>query len=97
MELDKDLRSRQEARTLVAAAQEAFEALKRFDQAKIDRIVDAIADAGEKNAAALAKLAVEETGFGNEADKTEKNRFAPSASCERTSSGASGTWVSPSA
>lgn len=76
MELDKDLRSRQEARTLVAAAQEAFEALKRFDQAKIDRIVDAIADAGEKNAAGLAKLAVEETGFGNEADKTEKNRFA---------------------
>ena len=76
MELDKDLRSRQETRALLAAAQEAFEALKHFDQAKLDRIVDAIADAGEKNAAALAQLAVEETGFGNATDKTEKNRFA---------------------
>ena len=76
MELDKDLRSRQEARALLAAAQEAFEALKHFDQAKLDCIVDAIADAGEKHAAALAQLAVEETGFGNAADKAEKNRFA---------------------
>lgn len=76
MELDKDLRSRQETRELIAAAQTAFEELKRFDQAKIDRIVDAVADAGEKNAAQLAELAVAETGFGNEADKTEKNRFA---------------------
>lgn len=76
MELDKDLRSRQETRELLAAAQTAFEELKRFDQAKLDRIVDAVADAGEKNAAQLAELAVAETGFGNEADKTEKNRFA---------------------
>ena len=76
MELDKDLRSRQETRELIAAAQTAFEELKHFDQAKIDRIVDAVADAGEKNAAQLAELAVAETGFGNEADKTEKNRFA---------------------
>lgn len=76
MELDKDLRSRQETRELLAAAQTAFEELKHFDQAKLDRIVDAVADAGEKNAAQLAKLAVAETGFGNEADKTEKNRFA---------------------
>lgn len=76
MELDKDLRSRQETRELLAAAQAAFEELKHFDQAKIDRITDAVADAGEKNAAMLARLAVEETGFGNEADKTEKNRFA---------------------
>lgn len=76
MELDKDLRSRQETRELLAAAQTAFEELKHFDQAKIDRIVDAVADAGEKNAAQLAELAVAETGFGNEADKTEKNRFA---------------------
>ncbi len=76
MELDKDLRSRHEARALLAAAQEAFEALKHFDQAKLDCLVDAIADAGEKHAAALAQLAVEETGFGNAADKAEKNRFA---------------------
>lgn len=76
MELDKDLRSRQETRALLAAAQEAFEALKHFDQAKLDCIVDAIANAGEKHAAALAQLAVEETGFGNAADKAEKNRFA---------------------
>ena len=109
MELDKDLRSRQETRELLAAAQTAFEELKRFDQAKLDRIVDAVADAGEKNAAQLAKLAVAETGFGNEADKTEKTasplggcsrrsaECAPSVSCGRTRSGKFGTSACPSA
>lgn len=76
MELDKDLRSRQETRQLIDAAQGAFEELKSFDQQKIDRIVQAISEAGSRNAEQLGRLACEETGFGNAADKAEKNRFA---------------------
>lgn len=76
MKLDKDLRSRQEARELVAAANTAHEKLKRFDQASIDRIVSAIAKAGSEHAEKLGRMACEETGFGNAKDKAEKNRFA---------------------
>ena len=76
MEFDKDLRSKQETRELILAAENAFQALKRFDQAKIDRIVAAIAEAGKQNAEMLGQMACEETGFGNAKDKAEKNRFA---------------------
>lgn len=76
MEFDKDLRSRQETRELIECAHCAYEELKHFDQSRIDRIVEAIAQAGVKNAAMLGKLACEETGFGNAEDKAEKNRFA---------------------
>lgn len=76
MKLDKDLRSRQEARDRIAAANAAYEQLKHFDQSAIDRIVSAIAKAGAENAEALGRMACEETGFGNAADKAEKNRFA---------------------
>lgn len=74
--LDKDLMSRQQTRELLIAAEAAFEELKHFDQEKIDRITAAIADAGNKNAELLGRMAQEETGFGNAADKAEKNRFA---------------------
>ena len=50
--------------------------LADFPQEKLDAIVEAIASAFSAQAAALAKLAVEETGFGNVPDKTTKNRFA---------------------
>lgn len=76
MEFDKDLRSIQETRTLIAQADDAYRELKNFDQARIDRIVAAISEAGKKHAELLARLACEETGFGNAKDKTEKNRFA---------------------
>lgn len=76
MELDKDLRSRQETRALLEAAQAAFEELKHFDQQKLDRITEAICKAGVENAALLGRMACEETGFGNAEDKAEKNRFA---------------------
>lgn len=76
MKLDKDLRSRQEARDHIAAANAAYEQLKHFDQFAVDRIVSAIAKAGAENAEALGRMACEETGFGNAADKAEKNRFA---------------------
>ncbi len=76
MELDKDLRARQEARELAKAAQDAQEKLARMDQAQLDRICHAVSLAFAQNAGALAKLAVEETGFGNVTDKTAKNKFA---------------------
>ena len=76
MEFAKDLKSRQEVRDLVEAADRAWEKLHRMDQQTLDRIVEAISRTASDHAAELAKMAVEETGFGNTADKTEKNRFA---------------------
>ncbi len=76
MELDKDLKSRQQVRQLVDAAAKAQEILQKMDQGQIDRIVEAMAKAGEAHGEELAKLAVEETGFGNVSDKIVKNRFA---------------------
>lgn len=76
MELDKDLAARQQARTLAEKAREAQHILADFSQEKLDAIVEAIACAFSAQAERLAHLAVQETGFGNAADKTEKNRFA---------------------
>ena len=73
---NQDLLSIQEARELLIQAHEAQEALREFDQARIDRIVEAMARAGLENAQRLATLAVEETGIGVVADKVVKNQFA---------------------
>lgn len=74
--MDKDLSSRQEARTLCAQAGAAQAQLARFSQSQLDTITRAVADAFSQEAPRLAELAVSETGFGNVPDKTEKNRFA---------------------
>jgi acetaldehyde dehydrogenase (acetylating) len=76
MSVDKDLVSVQQARDLVEAAHRAQVELARFDQAKIDRICEAMAKAALREAARLGAMAVEETGFGVADDKREKNRFA---------------------
>ncbi len=76
MSVDKDLVSVQQARDLVEAAHRAQVELARFDQAKIDRICEAMAKAALREAARLGAIAVEETGFGVADDKREKNRFA---------------------
>src|SRR6267378_6923800 len=76
MSADKDLVSVQQARDLVEAAHRAQAEVARFDQAKIDRICEAMAQAALREAARLGALAVEETGFGVPDDKREKNRFA---------------------
>jgi acetaldehyde dehydrogenase (acetylating) len=73
---DKDLISVQQARDLVEAAHRAQTELARFDQAKVDRICEAMSKAALREAARLGALAVEETGYGVPADKQEKNRFA---------------------
>lgn len=76
MASDKDLESVQQARDLVAAAHEAQKRLAGFDQARIDRICEAMAMAGLAEAERLGVLAHEETKFGIPADKAIKNRFA---------------------
>jgi len=76
MSADKDLVSVQQARDFVEAAHRAQATLAQFDQAKIDRICEAMARAALTESARLGALAVEETGYGIPADKREKNRFA---------------------
>ncbi len=76
MELDKDLSARQEARALARAAGQAQAVLADMPQEKLDTIVEAVAKAFAGEAAVLAQMAVEETGFGNVEDKTTKNLFA---------------------
>ena len=73
MEFDKDLRSIQEVRNLVAKAKAAQEIYATFSQTQVDNIVKAVADACVANAQRLAKMAVEETGFGVWQDKILKN------------------------
>ena len=73
---DKDLASIAEARALARRAKEAQAVLGEFSQAQIDAIVDAMAAAVTPHAEAIARLAVEETGFGVVADKVQKNLFS---------------------
>jgi len=76
MSADKDLISVQQARDLVDAAHRAQTELARFDQAKIDRICDAMAKAALRESPRTAALAVEETGYGVAEDKQVKNQFS---------------------
>ena len=73
---DKDLASISEARTLARAARQAQPQLAELSQEQIDAIVTAMAEAVTPHAEALARLAVEETGYGVVADKVQKNLFA---------------------
>jgi len=76
MNLDKDLQSVQEARNLLQEAHKAQRELAGMTQEQIDAIVDSMAREAEKQARRLAEMAVEDTGFGNAADKTLKNLFS---------------------
>ncbi len=73
---DRDLASIAEARTLARAAREARPHLAELSQEQIDALVTAMAEAVAPQADALARLAVEETGFGVAGDKLQKNLFA---------------------
>ena len=72
---DKDLTSIGEARALARAARNAQTRLAEFSQEQIDAIVTAMAEAVTPHAETLARLAVEETGYGVVADKIQKNLF----------------------
>ena len=73
---DRDLDSIREARELARRARAAQTRLADLSQEQIDAIVDAVAAAAQGEVEAFARLAVDETGYGNEADKIKKNRFA---------------------
>ena len=73
---DRDLASIAEARALARRAKKAWLELAEFSQTKIDAIVDTMAAAATSQAEALARLAVEETGYGIVTDKIQKNLFA---------------------
>jgi len=75
MALDQDLQSIQEARDLARAAKEAQSEFKHFNQEQVDKIIKAMAEAGYAEAEKLARMAVEESGFGKVEDKIIKNQF----------------------
>jgi acetaldehyde dehydrogenase (acetylating) len=72
---DRDLASIREARVLARRAREAQARLAELSQEQVDAIVDAMAAAATATAEPLARLAVEETTFGNVPDKIQKNLF----------------------
>ena len=73
---DTDLDSIRDARTLARRARAAQTRLAELTQEQVDRIVAAAAAAAAAQAAPFARMAVEETGYGKEADKVRKNLFA---------------------
>ncbi len=73
---DRDLAAIAEARALARRAREAWFTLAEFSQARIDAIVDAVAAAATAHAAAFARHAIDETGYGVYEDKIQKNLFA---------------------
>ncbi|SHI75476.1 acetaldehyde dehydrogenase [Dethiosulfatibacter aminovorans DSM 17477] len=73
MTFDKDLISIQSVRDLIKRSEQAQKQLSEYNQEQIDAIVAKIAKACASNAELLAKLAVEETGFGRWQDKVLKN------------------------
>ena len=73
---DRDLRSIQQARRFAERAAIAARHLASFSQEQLDTILDAMQAAALPRAEEWARLAVEETGFGNAGDKTLKNLFS---------------------
>lgn len=70
---DRDLRSIQEVRSKVEAAHKASLAFAGFSQEQVDAIVARMAATARAHAEPLARMAVEETGYGNVRDKIAKN------------------------
>ncbi len=73
MDFDRDLVSVQEVRNLITASKKAQEEYSRWDQQRVDMLIKAITEECEKNSERLAKMAVDETGFGIWQDKVLKN------------------------
>lgn len=73
--LDADLAGLADVRVKARAARRAFDALEGADQATLDGYVRAMAKAGTRAAEELARLAVDETGYGVYEHKIHKNRY----------------------
>lgn len=75
---DLDLQSIQETRNLARQGEAAAKLMAGYTAGQIDRILKNMVRAAKDNAFRLAKMAVEETGFGIVEDKAYKN-YAASA------------------
>lgn len=73
--LDADLAGLADVRAKARAAREAARRLEGVDQETLDGWVRAMARAGTTAAEELARLAVDETGYGVYDDKIAKNRY----------------------
>jgi acetaldehyde dehydrogenase (acetylating) len=73
--LDKDLESVQEARSLLQTAHDAWLQFENYSEEQVERILLEISKVGIANAEPLARMAVEETGYGTVEHKTLKNLF----------------------
>src|SRR5438067_7239801 len=73
--MDKDLESIQEARQLLQFAHDAWLKFENYTEDQVERILLEISKAGIANAESLARIAVEETGYGTVEHKTLKNLF----------------------
>jgi len=76
MSLDSDLQSIQDVRDALQKVKQAQLEFHSYSQEQVDRIVQAMAEAGFSAAARLGRMASEETGFGKAEDKQLKNEFA---------------------
>jgi acetaldehyde dehydrogenase (acetylating) len=75
-ELDRDLLSIQEARTLAVEAFKAWQTWAKATQEEVDRVCTAMAQAAFDAAERLGRMAYEETGYGVPEHKKLKNEFA---------------------
>lgn len=74
--VDHDLASRQSARDAIKRAKEAWLIYRNFSQEDVDLVIKSMAEGILPYCEELARMAVEETGFGVYKDKVTKNLFA---------------------
>jgi acetaldehyde dehydrogenase (acetylating) len=74
-ELDQDLQSIQEARTLADRCYDAQQQFMNFSQEQVDQICEAMAEAAYRDSERLGRMAVEETGYGVAHHKMLKNHL----------------------
>ncbi|MGE0405088.1 MAG: aldehyde dehydrogenase family protein [Candidatus Korobacteraceae bacterium] len=80
----RDERSVAEARELMERAYAAFLKFQEYSQEQVDGIIDAMAAAATAEAEKLARMAVEETGYGVGEHKVQKNLFSSQRVYEAT-------------
>jgi acetaldehyde dehydrogenase (acetylating) len=75
-EMDKDLLSIQQARSMVEAAYNAQKVWAKASQEQVDRVCEAMVNAAFAASERLGRMASEETGYGVPEHKKLKNEFA---------------------
>ncbi len=75
-DLDKDLLSIQQARSMVESAYAAQQIWAKASQEQVDRVCEAMAMAAYQASERLGRMASEETGYGVPEHKKLKNQFA---------------------